>query len=541
MIGRSSSASRPRSSTCSSKPITVNYPDQKVPVFPKYRGKQVLMRDENGLEKCVACGLCAVACPADAIYLEAAENDGTVQAGPRYASVYQIHKTRCIFCGYCEEACPVSAIFMGKDYELAVYSKQGLHLGQDGPARARPADRPRRRRPIVAPCVTIFLDALDRRVLVCDGAMGTMLYAQGHLPQPLLRRAEPHAAGPGRRGAPGLRPRRRRRASRPTRSAPTASSSATFGLADQVHAINVAGRADRAARGARAGVRRRRRSARSASASSRGARPASTRPRRASASRRAALLEGGVDLFILETFRDLNEIGAAIARRPQRLRPADRRADDDRGGRQQLDGTPPEQFAPELERARRRRRSASTAASARRAMLETIERMAATRGRAARRRSPTPASPRDVEGRNIYLCSPEYMASYARRFIAARRAAGRRLLRHDARAHPADQAGGRRGARRRPRARTVRVGGRDGGRARPSPPVPRDEKSRLAHALARGTFVHLVELTPPRGPRFAPTRSRRRGPLKHPRRRRGQHPGRAAGRRAHERAVAGAC
>ena len=69
------------------KPITVNYPDQKIPVFPKYRGKQVLMRDENGLEKCVACGLCAVACPADAIYLEAAENDGSVQAGPRYAKV----------------------------------------------------------------------------------------------------------------------------------------------------------------------------------------------------------------------------------------------------------------------------------------------------------------------------------------------------------------------------------------------------------------------------------------------------------------------
>ena len=105
------------------KPITVNYPEEKVPMFPKFRGKQVLMRDENGLEKCVACGLCSVACPADAIYLEAAENDGTVAAGPRYASVYQIHKTRCIFCGYCEEACPVGAIFMGKDYELAVYSK----------------------------------------------------------------------------------------------------------------------------------------------------------------------------------------------------------------------------------------------------------------------------------------------------------------------------------------------------------------------------------------------------------------------------------
>jgi NADH-quinone oxidoreductase subunit I len=65
-----------------------------------------------------------VACPADAIYLEPAENDGSVQAGPRYAKIYQIHKTRCIFCGFCEEACPVSAIFMGKDYELAVYSNK---------------------------------------------------------------------------------------------------------------------------------------------------------------------------------------------------------------------------------------------------------------------------------------------------------------------------------------------------------------------------------------------------------------------------------
>jgi NADH-quinone oxidoreductase subunit I len=77
-------------------PMTVKYPNQKVPVFPRYRGKQVLMRDENG----------------------------SAQAGPRYAELYQIHKTRCIFCGFCEEACPVSAIFMGKDYELAVYSNQ---------------------------------------------------------------------------------------------------------------------------------------------------------------------------------------------------------------------------------------------------------------------------------------------------------------------------------------------------------------------------------------------------------------------------------
>ena len=108
------------------KPVTVNYPEQKVPMFPKYRGKQVLMRDENDLEKCVACGLCSVACPADAIYLEAAENTGNVQAGPRYASVYQIHKTRCIFCGYCEEACPVEAIELTGLYDLTGLSREQM-------------------------------------------------------------------------------------------------------------------------------------------------------------------------------------------------------------------------------------------------------------------------------------------------------------------------------------------------------------------------------------------------------------------------------
>ena len=104
---------------------TEQYPKVRPDVAPRFHGAPRLNMDpETHDTLCIACNLCAVACPADAIYLEAAENDGTVQAGPRYASIYQIHKTRCIFCGYCEEACPVSAIFMGKDYELAVYSNK---------------------------------------------------------------------------------------------------------------------------------------------------------------------------------------------------------------------------------------------------------------------------------------------------------------------------------------------------------------------------------------------------------------------------------
>jgi NADH-quinone oxidoreductase subunit I len=83
----------------------------------------VLMRDENGLEKCVACGLCAVACRQTRSTWRRRRTTAR-SGGSALREGYQIHKTRCIFCGYCEEACPVSAIFMGKDYELAVYSNK---------------------------------------------------------------------------------------------------------------------------------------------------------------------------------------------------------------------------------------------------------------------------------------------------------------------------------------------------------------------------------------------------------------------------------
>ncbi len=81
----------------------------------------------------MGCELCAVACPADAIYIEAAENTEAhrVSRGERYASVYKIHMLRCIFCGYCEEACPEDAIFMGKEYEFSSYDRQDFIYDKD--------------------------------------------------------------------------------------------------------------------------------------------------------------------------------------------------------------------------------------------------------------------------------------------------------------------------------------------------------------------------------------------------------------------------
>ena len=107
---------------------TYQYPEEKVPVYPRFRGRHRLWRHENGLEKCVGCSLCAAACPADCIRVVAEENtaDNRVSAGERYARIYEINLSRCIFCGYCELACPFDAITMGNDYELADYSRSDL-------------------------------------------------------------------------------------------------------------------------------------------------------------------------------------------------------------------------------------------------------------------------------------------------------------------------------------------------------------------------------------------------------------------------------
>jgi NADH-quinone oxidoreductase subunit I len=103
-----------------------NYPDGKGPLRgaqlqERFRGKHQLQRDENGLEKCVACFLCAAACPSNCIYIEAAENteEKRISSAERYAKVYNIDYNRCIFCGYCVEACPTDAITHGHGFELA--------------------------------------------------------------------------------------------------------------------------------------------------------------------------------------------------------------------------------------------------------------------------------------------------------------------------------------------------------------------------------------------------------------------------------------
>ncbi len=108
--------------------ITEAYPDGPARLEERFRGAHVLQRDENGLEKCVACFLCAAACPVNCIYIEAAENteEKRFSGGERYASVYNIDYNRCIFCGYCVEACPTDAITHGHGFELASYNTSTL-------------------------------------------------------------------------------------------------------------------------------------------------------------------------------------------------------------------------------------------------------------------------------------------------------------------------------------------------------------------------------------------------------------------------------
>ena len=341
-----------------------------------------------------------------------------------------------------------------------------------------------------------FLDALASRVLVCDGAMGTMLYGKGvfvnrcfeslNLTQPALvtevhreyLNAGADVIETNTFGASRLKLR-------------------AFGLGDQVHDINLAGaRLARQAAGDRAYV-----------AGAIGPLGVRIEPwgktgideaREYFREQAAALVEGGVDLLMLETFRDWNEAAAAIdAVRAVTDLPIAAAVTTEEDGNS-LDGTPPEQFGPALV-ARGANLVGVNCSVGPAPMLETVERLAEACGGVPLSAQPNAGRPRDIEGRNIYLCSPEYMATYARRFIAngVRLVGGccgttpehiRQIVLAVKQLAP-DAVRGVGGSH---RAVTV---------ATPlaTTPVPLPEKSRVAARLAAGTFVTGVELVPPRG------------------------------------------
>jgi methionine synthase / methylenetetrahydrofolate reductase (NADH) len=344
-----------------------------------------------------------------------------------------------------------------------------------------------------------FLQELDRRVLVCDGAMGTMLYARGiflnrsfdelNLTQPDLV-AEVHQSYV-RAGADVVETN--------TFGANRIKLGA-FGLADRVPTIN--------AQGARIA----RHAARDQAFVAGAIGPLGIRiepwgktgvdeAEAYFAEQAAALLEGGVDLFILETFRDLNEIGAAIrAVRGLCELPIVAQVTTEEDGNT-LDGAAPEAFVPQLE-AQGANVVGLNCSVGPAAMLETVERMSRV-ARAALSAQPNAGRPREVEGRNIYLCSPEYMASYARRFINA----GVRLVGGCCGTTPDHIRHIRTAVRALAPLRAARLSDAATSSDAAAPaamelePLPRAEKSRMAHCLARGTFVVSVELLPPRGHR----------------------------------------
>jgi len=118
------------------KRVTVQYPEEKPYLAPRYRGRIVLSRDPDGEERCVACNLCAVACPVDLCAMQSTEDEN----GRRYPEFFRINFSRCIFCGYCEEACPTYAIQLTPDFEMGEFHRQNLvyekhDLLIDGPGK----------------------------------------------------------------------------------------------------------------------------------------------------------------------------------------------------------------------------------------------------------------------------------------------------------------------------------------------------------------------------------------------------------------------
>jgi NADH-quinone oxidoreductase subunit I len=112
---------------------TIDYPEKTRPFSETFRGLHVLNRDEEGRENCTACGLCAVACPAEAITMDAAERlpgEENLYKEEKYAAKYEINMLRCIFCGLCEEACPKDAIYLSQTFAPSNYGRDGFIYGK---------------------------------------------------------------------------------------------------------------------------------------------------------------------------------------------------------------------------------------------------------------------------------------------------------------------------------------------------------------------------------------------------------------------------
>lgn len=124
------------------KPVTLRYPEEKRKLPMRSRGRHYLTKWEDGLERCVGCELCAIICPAQAIYVKPAENQpGDAHShGERYASDFQINMLRCIYCGYCEQACPTGAIVLSNEFEITGSTRESLIYTKEKLTEKNPGD-----------------------------------------------------------------------------------------------------------------------------------------------------------------------------------------------------------------------------------------------------------------------------------------------------------------------------------------------------------------------------------------------------------------